>query len=290
MVKNLISFYIYILSQLNGFLRLKKDWELIKNVHDDFMVVDDLFWEKIDELVQTLEFPFLATKAMENRNFCYTDLYLWSMRIEIKLNRIIENSPHFNFAAILKTKLKERERNLFNTPIMMTALYLDPRFRKQLTATETSIAVETLHKMFIQIKSKPLTSPRGLNAIDRQIEAQIFLDQQLQQTEAHLRSELTMAMSNYNAAQITDINRNAIDFWKDNKQLYPQLYEISRIVFSIASSISETERTFSGFSYIYNVRRMNLLPKNVTNILMVRLNKDVFYQLKESKIKNIKEI
>lgn len=33
---------------------------------------------------------------------------------------------------------------------------------------------------------------------------------------------------------------------------------------------------------------MNLLPKNVTNILLIRLNKDLFYRLKKKKMDNIK--
>lgn len=172
---------------------------------------------------------------------------------------------------------------------MKSALFLDPRFKSQLNHAEREIAVETLHKLYVQIKSRPSPSPNpSLNNIDRQIESQMFTTVRDQQSEAHLRAELTMTMSNYNAAQVTDINRDAIQFWRENKHIYPQLYELSNVVLSISSSISETERTFSGFAYIYNSRRMNLLPKNVTNILMIRLNRDLFYELKETKINEIK--
>lgn len=275
--------------QLKGFLRLKINWEHIEQVHEDFENIGDEFWDQIEELVDTLEYPYLATKAMEKRNFCYTDLYLWWMRIDLKLDIIIGDSPQFDFASSLKANMEARKKALFNTPIMMTALYLDPRFKNRLDGNETAVAIETLQKLFIQTKSKPDPSPNPeLNAIDRQIEAQVFNSYHTQQSEANWRAELTLVMSNYNTARVTDINRTALDFWKDNKSTYPQLYELSKIIFSIASSISEPERTFSGFSYIYNVRRMNLLPKNVTNILMIRLNKDIFYKIRESKINAIK--
>lgn len=271
-------------------MRLKSNWEQIKNVHTDFETIDDDFWDQVEELVDTLEFPYLATKAMEKRDFCYTDLYLWWLRMELKFDEIIADSPKFNFASTLKRNIEARKAALFNTPIMMTALYLDPRFKNQLTTEKTAVAAETLQKLFIQTKSKPAPSPHpGLNAIDRQIEAQVLNTcNHTQQNEANWRAELTMAMSNYNTARITDINRTALEFWKENKSVYPQLYELSRIIFSIASSISETERTFSAFSYIYNVRRQNLLPENVKNILMIRLNKDIFYQLREDKINKIR--
>lgn len=253
---------------MKGFLRLKPHWEALEEVHNDFCDVNDDFWQQIDEIV---------------------DLYLWSLRIQIKLDEIIEQGPIFDFAAVLKANLKEREKSLFKTPIMMAALYLDPRFKSQLNANETSVAVETLHKMYIDMKKKPAPSPApNLNRIDRMIESQMFANIQDQQAEASLRAELTMCMSNYNAAQITDINHTPIKFWKENKHIYPQLYSLSNIIFAIASSISETERTFSAFAYIYNCRRMNLLPKNVTNILLIRLNKDLFYRLKKKKMDDIK--
>lgn len=266
-------------------MRLRPQWDNIKEIDDDFLVIDDEFWEQVEELVAVLEFPCFATKAMERRNFCYTDLYLWSKRIGLRLDEIIADFPRFEFAAVLKANLTEREKSLFKTPIFMAALYLDPRFKLELNDTETAIAIETLHTLNKQIKWKPLAAPApGLNNIDRQIEAQMFGNILAQQSDVHIRTELTMVMSNYNGVRATDINRDAISFWKENKTIYPQLYELAKIVFSTASSISETERTFSGFSYIYNVRRMSLFPQNVTNILMVRLNKDLFQQIKEAKL------
>lgn len=68
----------------------------------------------MEEIVETLEFSYLATKAMEKRNFCCTDLYLWSLRIAMKLDEINRNAPHFEFAAVLKTNIKEREKTIFD--------------------------------------------------------------------------------------------------------------------------------------------------------------------------------
>lgn len=275
--------------QLKDFLRLQPHWENIKEIDYDFLVVDDEFWEQNEELVAVLEYPYLATKAMEQRNFCYTDLYLWSKRISLALDEIIADGPRFEFARVLRANLMEREKNLFNTPIFMAAMYLDPRFKLQMGHAQSEIAVETLHQLNKQLNWKPLPSPAPtLNSIDRQIEAEILGNVQAMQCDVQIRTELTLVMSNYNAVRVTDINRNAIIFWRENKTIYPQLYELAKVVFSIASSISETERTFSAFSYIYNVRRMNLLPKNVTNILMIRLNRDLFEQIKETKINSIK--
>lgn len=87
---------------MKGFLRLKPHWEALEEVHNDFCDVNDDFWQQIDEIVETLEFPYLATKAMEKRDFCYTDLYLWSLRIQIKLDEIIEQGPIFDLLLFLR--------------------------------------------------------------------------------------------------------------------------------------------------------------------------------------------
>lgn len=170
----------------------------------------------------------------------------------------------------------------------MAAMYLDPRFKSELNENETVTATATIQNLYVQIKWKPSPSPAGLNSIDRQIEALVLGNQRSQESEAQIRSELALSMANYHHIRSTDINRDAISFWKENKQNFPQLYEVAKVIFSIASSISETERRFSAFSYIYNVRRMSLSPKNVSNILMIRLNKDLFYNLKQLKINKIK--
>lgn len=274
--------------QLSKFLLLKEKWDVLEGIDVGFIIDEGDFWDKVKEIVDTLEFPYIATKEIERRDFCYTDIYLWSRRVHLKLDEIIEDEPMFNFAATLKEQLTERQRSLFETPIFIAALFLDPRFKSKLNHTQIAAAIETLQNLNVQIKKRPPSVPNpSLNRIDRLLEDELFAHVQDQQSETLLRAELTMAISAYIPVQARSLKPDAIQFWKENKFIHPQLYKLSNVIFAMASSISETERTFSGFSYIYNMKRMNLKPDNVTNILMVRLNKDLFYQLKESKIREI---
>lgn len=268
---------------------MRENWEQLESIDDAFKAIDEDFWRNVDEIVKTLKPLYDATKAMEHRNFCYTDLYLWSMRISFHLDEIIDESPQFDLPVVLKSKIKERERSLFETPIFMAALFLDPRFKSQLNTRQKYLALETLQNLYEQIRLRARSSTTtGLNHIDRRIEAQLFPNIQTPQSQVGLRAELTMAIPSYEAVQVTDINQNAIQFWKGNKHSHPLLYELATVVFGISSSICEAERTFSAFAYIYNARRMSLLPNNVTNILMIRLNKDLFYRLRQAKIDDIK--
>lgn len=282
---NIILFW-YI--QLSKFLLLKDRWDELERLDDGFIIDEVDFWEKIAEIVYTLEFPYLATKEIERRDFCYTDVYLWSRRVHLKLDEIIADDPRFNFAATLKQKLSERQMNLLETPIFIAALFLDPRFKNTLSNSQKDAAIETLKNLYVQIKQTPPAAPNpSLNRIDQLLEAELFTNIQNQQSESHLRAELTMAISAYIPVQARSIKPDALNFWKENKNVHPKLYELAKIVFAIASSIAESERSFSGFAYIYNMKRMNLKPINVTNILMIRLNKDLFYQLRETKIREI---
>lgn len=260
----------------------------LEAIDNGFKIDENDFWAQVEEIVDTLEFPFMATKAIERRDFCFTDLFLWSRRTNLKLDEIIADGPKFNFAATLKQHLTEKQKSLFETPIFIAALFLDPRFKNTLNNRQKESAIETLKNLYVQMKKTPPSAPNlNINRIDQLLEAQLFASGQDQQSETHLCAELTMAISTYISVTARSIKSDAIQFWKQNKHIHPQLYTLACVIFAIASSIGETERSFSGFAYIYNMKRMNLKPDNVTNIMMVRLNKDLFYQLKESKIRDI---
>lgn len=65
-------------------------------------------------------------------------------------------------------------------------------------------------------------------------------------------------------------------FWEANKTIKPELYEIAKAVFAVASTEVSVERNFSALSFILNKYRCSLGDEMLEDILFVRLNKSLF--------------
>jgi len=65
---------------------------------------------------------------------------------------------------------------------------------------------------------------------------------------------------------------NILQFWKSKKLVYPELFELSNIVFSVPASQVSVERLFSGLKFVLSPYRCNISAKNLENQLLVRTN------------------
>lgn len=83
-------------------------------------------------------------------------------------------------------------------------------------------------------------------------------------------------------------NESIIDYWNSVKSGHKQLYELAKCIYAIPPTEVEIERDFSQLNFIYTQRRHNLSEKNLTEILLVHLNKDLFFIVKEEELLKLK--
>lgn len=62
------------------------------------------------------------------------------------------------------------------------------------------------------------------------------------------------------------------------------MYPLASVLHSVPAGQCVEERNFSSFSFIRNCRRTALKELNVKNVLLIRLNKELFYYYKDRKI------
>lgn len=80
-------------------------------------------WENIKKLVTILEPLYISTLKLQSEQLYLGDFYKhW---VELKLT-VESASPRSN---ILENCLKKREQNIIENPIIVSAIYLDPRIR-----------------------------------------------------------------------------------------------------------------------------------------------------------------
>lgn len=74
---------------------------------------------------------------------------------------------------------------------------------------------------------------------------------------------------------------HTIDFWKQMnlKKKYPELYQLAVLVNAVPVTQVTVERAFSIVAFILSSRRCQLAEKTLSDILLVRLNKQLFQKI-----------
>lgn len=74
-------------------------------------------------------------------------------------------------------------------------------------------------------------------------------------------------------------NSPIIDFWEQQKNDFPEIYEIAIILLGTPPSQSGVERSFSQFGLVLTCRRCNIGSQVLQDILTIKLNKDLAYEV-----------
>lgn len=75
--------------------------------------------------------------------------------------------------------------------------------------------------------------------------------------------------------------QHTIDFWQQPniKKRYPELYQLSVLVNAVPVTQVTVERAFSIVAFILSSRRCKLSEKTLNDILLIRLNKQLFEKI-----------
>lgn len=114
----------------------------------------------LTEILEVLKLPFDLTNAVQNPTFTLSDFYGSWIKMQRKLKKLAENENTLcEFTQQFAEKVNERSSILINNTAMISAVYLDPRYRFTLTDDEIAIAKTTLLSLFERVKTtKELTT------------------------------------------------------------------------------------------------------------------------------------
>lgn len=190
----------------------------------------------------------------------------------------------FNLAHNLLEAMRRRAPTLFKSPLFLCSVYLDPRIMFTLTAEQKMTAAMDLIKINDRIKEKSLHLSGSHHVNDTLDEIQQEFHQNDQQSNPN---RLIDIMTQYENESPYNIKEPVMKFWQENEEKYGMLRQLADLIHAVPSNQCSTERAFSSLSYIRNKYRMSLTAENLSNILMVRLNKEVFYTLREEGVRKI---
>lgn len=194
-----------------------------------------------------------------------------------------------NLATEYLSALERHRAELLDTPYMLASIYLDPRVKSKLNTTQKECAILLLKKLFMRAKeifeTPPESNQTPNNTLDELNEE--FSDPNNDSVDV-LTGALMTAFTAYDAVKHVDLKCSVMDFWKNHKEEHDLIYPLACVIHSIPAGQCFEEQNFSSFGYIRNAKRTALKENNVTNILAVRLNKEIFYELKAKYLDEIR--
>lgn len=265
-------------------------------------------WGALEEMKEVLHIPYLTTILLQKQDFTLSDFYGCLQIIELSLKRLIGRSQRTvtNLAERLLQCINNRKSKLVDTPLMLCAVFLDPRYKCTIEANHEKVQ---LAKMTIEHIWTRLKMVKGVESNDDEEETPTEkkktiedyyadLDQYLNQTlglqpsiiesdNSHEKNAIVNSISKYEAS-IQGLRLKSSDsvhdFWESRKSEFGVLYHIASIVFAIPPTQASVERNFSGLKYMLTDKRYNLKAELLEALLLIHLNREDFNKVQENEI------
>lgn len=280
---------------LERLLELKNFCQESEEENQDFHLPQKT-WASISLLCEALQPINEATINFQSEQLTLSDFYGQWLRCKSKINSIDST-----FAKKLVEQITKRESKVFTNIVLISCVFLDPRFVFFLSEEEKERAQSHIKKLWLalmDIKSRNKeneNSDQNVNALqtvntDLDEEVQI-VDHTEDEFEKMLEIEdkkrrlssiqiQTDAMNIdedlYEYSKIVDGPRlpsttSILKYWKDFKDS-PALKEVAQTIMAVPATQVSVERLFSNLAFIYNPLRSNLNETVLENIVLLRSN------------------
>lgn len=212
-------------------------------------------WSIVKEIEYVLGIPFNATIALQRKDLTLSDVFGIWIKMKLHLKACL-SQKHYrtDLAKHLLAMLNERTDTIFQNPFMTSALFLDPRYRRQILTDPYRLeqAKNTLRSIWRRLivlrattptaTTEPNVSATSNNSehISFEFDEQAELDKYLSGTSKDQPSVVNPSVSSSNhpeAALEVDIDalldefdppimlstENVLEFWEAHKHEYETL-------------------------------------------------------------------
>uniref|UniRef100_A0A0K8VVU5 Zinc finger BED domain-containing protein 4 n=1 Tax=Bactrocera latifrons TaxID=174628 RepID=A0A0K8VVU5_BACLA len=239
-------------------------------------------WSFVKELLAVLKPLYNATKKLQKEQLCYSELYTVIMNIVFEL----ENLHNNKMAKSLIDALNMQKTKLLEMEIFNTAVFLDPRIRVCLDATQKSRAKQYITTLYNRVST--LKGDTTISETNDSVMTEMPSTAEERPLSSHnaksfveflqnLDTEPSSAPVSYLDAEITlyerqprlPLDANIIDFWFYQ---HNTLMDMAYLILAIPCSEVSTERLSAAFQYIFADKQNPLSAANIDNILVVKVN------------------
>lgn len=259
-------------------------------------------WRPLKEIIYLLKIPYEATLELQSRKLTLSDTFGIWLQVKLHLKKVIDAKvSKVGLDVKLLEGMNSRNNHIFDHPAMKAALYLDPRYRSEVT--KNPFDVNDAKEFIIQLKQR-LDHCKGQVATNESIADEGDSDESIGiqfDAEAAINDYLGInqtfglgTMSNFEAdldtfdPPILSIRKSVLEYWNEPND-YDSLRDVANALCAIPPTETEVERDFSALKFIFSDHRGSLSNKTLENILCIHLNKDIYLDVNEKEIKKLEK-
>lgn len=271
-------------------------------------------WVCLEEVVHVLRIVYNATLAFQNDKLTLSDVYGRWTTTQLHLNQCIQKKPYkTGLAKHLHNALEERKDAIYSNPLMFAAIFLDPRFQREITCDESKMEIAKAclmrigRRMFI-LNAGIEKSIEKSNASSNNFSFEFNPDEALAQLYAkntgciatQTNPDTLGIRTGTHGINIEEIiesfqvdpmpfKESILKYWQMKKEENPELFKLAEIIFSVPPTEVQIERDFSALNFVFSDRRCNLSNDRLEDIMVIHLNRDLFESVNRSDIEQIHE-
>lgn len=245
----------------------------------------EIEWNHVRDIITILE-PFNKySKKLQSEKVTLSDFFGYWTLLRIKTSKSDDQ-----FSQQLLTQMNNYHNMLIENPTIIGAVYLDPRYQRGL-GNKKSLAVEFLADLYekiirieafndastmVETEEENNNHSNGsydeldeyLNACNSAygVERTISLD---------ARQKITKILNDFNGEGLP-LTASVLEYWKEKSNTDPELYKLASVMMTIPPTQTSVERVFSALALVLTSHRTKLEDETLENILLVRLNHDLF--------------
>lgn len=234
------------------------------SANDDSYKVSISMWQTIKMMTDILHEPYKLTIELQRQNYTLSDFFGDLM----KTKRNLQTFSHELGISIVKN-IEKREERILNNKLMVSAVYLDPRYNILLSTEQKNDAVIYLSQIWCKLSqiSPPETSIDGTEK-----EPDDFADYLKNVANTHQPTDITSRIEAFIHRPSIHYRTNIIEYWNTLKLEEPDLFKLATALFSVAVTQVDVERSFSSLKFIFNDYRSRLESEILSQLLILRLN------------------
>lgn len=277
-----------------------KELTAVVTQNDEELLLTENEWKRLEQIVHVLRHPYHVTQLLQRSNLTLSDFYAAWLELKFVLQEIHDTDSTNKLAAnILNAMNADKHEHLIRNPLMQCSIFLDPRVKNDLLRNSernllARLNLTKLYERFTQSKNntiQPFGALCDLDSSDEKITSYSNLTRYmsiLDCSNPHPESSDTTTKAKPDIAQLLDdfsktkaitMSVSVLDYWEENKLSFPELYELAKIVFSVPLTETSVRHTFSALKFVFSELKGNYADEFLEDIMIIKLNKDLFYEI-----------
>lgn len=253
--------------------------------------------QKSKKYVQHCDYQKFAQEKLQAEQLTLSNFFgVW---YETKM---MTEAIHTSFATLILEQMISREQKLLNNDVLLSAVFMDLRYKVLLEKTQTERAKNHLKHIWTKIislnnneylnanceneNSSSNSSTTGstcdefenlLKLKERQYDLANSHLSSSRESDLYLLRQVVTELETYDVEQKRLSRKiNILQFWEEKRKSQPKLYKLAMVVLSVPATQVSVERLFSGLTFILSPLRTNVNENILEDQLLVRANRIFF--------------